>query len=178
MALKSILAKKNYYIFVDGGCIDNGKKNARAAFSVIFEKHHIFNTCKLLKNKPTNNRAELQAILHSFKIINNNQSEFKNHCITIVSDSMYSINCIDNWSQKWIINGFKASNGKIISNKDLVQDILNIKQKLQLNGLFITFQHINSHQAKPYNINSLEYKLWYYNYLVDLNIKQLLKTIT
>ena len=125
-------------IYTDGACKNNGKKNAIAGIG-IYVKDKI-NFSEKLFGKQTNQRAELYAILKAFQLININS--YKN--IIIVSDSMYSINCITKWSKNWIKNGWKDSNKKSIKNKDLIEPIYSIyNQKTN-----IIFKHIYSHTDK------------------------------
>ena len=174
-SLKMNLVKPNYFVFVDGGALRNGKKDAIAGYSVHFENHSIFNTTKEVTDNPTNNRAELLSILCAFNLINTNYNQFINNKIVIVSDSMYSINCITSWSNKWLKNGFRTSSGNQVLNKDIIQDLLMIKDEINDKKVDIVFKHVKSHTVAPIDKNSIEYKIWFYNNLVDSNITTLLK---
>ena len=68
--------------------------------------------------RQTNQRAELTAILRALEALPRNRTT------EIVTDSQYSINCVLNWSPKWISNGWKTAAGKPVENKDLVESIL------------------------------------------------------
>ena len=89
---------------------------------------------------------------------------------------MYSIKCINNtWSKKWLRNGFKTSVGKDVLNKEIIMEILKIKEEIKQKKINISFKHIFSHQPPPQDIESNEYKFWYFNNLVDSNITKLLQ---
>jgi ribonuclease HI len=169
-----IKLKSEYLVFVDGGALNNGKNNSLAGFSVYFDNHDIFNTTKMVNDNPTNNVAELSSILYAFNIINTNYKEFLNNKIVIVSDSMYAIKCTTTWADKWVDNNFKKINGKTISNKDLVSNIINQRNNIKKKGIDISFKHIKSHTPPPDLDNEIEYKIWYYNNLVDSKITELL----
>jgi ribonuclease HI len=168
-------SKEDYFVFVDGGALRNGKTDASAGFSVHFEKHQIFNTTEKLINNHTNNHAELASILYSFNVINTNYKEFTNNNIIVVSDSMYSIKCITSWSKKWVKNDFKTSIGKNVANKEIIQEILKVKNEIREKRIEVLFHHIKSHTVAPGNKESTEYKIWFYNNLVDSNISSLLR---
>ena len=164
------------YIFTDGGCKRNGNQNSKAAYSVFFTENQDspffqFNTSQHFTEEPTNNRAELSGILYIFKTIYENKTLFQNKHITICTDSMYSINCIEKWSKNWLLNNWKNSKGKDVKNKELIEKILNYHADLQFN---ITFKHIFSHTAAPSDQNTLSYHLWFGNNKVDENINKLL----
>ena len=65
-----------------------------------------------------------------------------------------------------------------VENLEIIQEILNIYEKLLKNNFQIKFKHVNSHQIKPKNINinsgyniekSYEYFLWFGNDMADKN---------
>jgi ribonuclease HI len=182
----SLLEKKNtnqeesntIYIFTDGGCKNNGKKNAVAGYGVFFSddtssNYFDFNTNGLVIQDPSNQRAELTAILKSFQIINDNKSLFENKDIILVTDSIYCINCITKWSKNWKSNGWKTSKGEPIKNQDLIQEIIGLFESNQ-NFCKIQFKHVFSHLKEPEEKNTLQYFLWYGNKRVDENISQIL----
>lgn len=181
--IEPIKDQNELYIFSDGNCKGNGKKHAKAGYSVIFMDKNSdsdsdnslfskFNKTRLLVSEPTNNKAELSGIKYIFKCISENQDLFKDKKNIICTDSMYSINCIDKWSKTWIKNGWKNSKNEEVKNKELIQEICTLKDNI--NNINITFKHIMSHTKEPQDKNSLEWLLWYGNNKVDSNINELL----
>lgn len=167
---------KLLYIFSDGNCKSNGKKNARGGYSVYFGKELPFlqfNMTSLggVTHIPTNNIMELNSILYIFKTLSENLSLFKDINIVIVSDSQYSINAITKWSDNWIKNGWKNSKGEEVKNKELIQEILELKNKTSGN---VKFKHVFSHLKEPKNKESLEWFIWNGNNIVDTNINKML----
>ncbi len=163
------------YIFTDGGCISNGKKNAKAAYSVFFTKDpdspfFCFNKTKSLSN-PSNNKAELYGIKVVFKTISENIDLFKKRNIIICTDSMYSIKCIETWSKNWIKNNWKNSKGEDVKNQDIIKEILEYKKNLSIS---VSLKHVFSHTKAPVDKSSLQYTIWEGNNIVDENIKNLL----
>lgn len=165
-------------IFTDGNCKNNGKKKSKAGFSIFFDDttlHNKFSTTQILEtDEPTNNKAELTAILCVFKILDYNREEFVGRNITICSDSMYSLNCINKWYINWIRNDWKTSNNQSVKNKEIIQKIIDLKKIVSLHGINITFKHISAHKKEPVDRFSLEHKLWYGNNYVDQEINKLL----
>jgi ribonuclease HI len=162
----------NLYIYSDGGCVFNGKKNAKAGYSVYCKEFEIFNKTREITSNPSNNCAELSGIRHIFKILFENQNLFNKKEIFIVTDSKYSIDCVSKWSDNWIKNGWVNSKKEPVKNKELIQEILEYKNKIELN---VEFKHIFSHTVEPSNKESLEHTLWYGNKICDDNITKLLK---
>lgn len=166
------------YIFSDGNCKGNGKKYAKAGYSVFFNDDadslfYKFNKTRLVVSDPTNNKAELSGIKYAFKTISENQELFKDKKNIICTDSMYSINCIDKWSKSWSKNGWKNSKGQEVKNKELIQDILTLRDSIN-QDIKISFKHIPSHTQEPLDKKSLEWLFWYGNNKVDSNINELL----
>jgi len=167
------------YIFSDGNCKGNGKKNARGGYSVYFGEtlsFSQFNTTIIDTNQPTNNKLELSGILYIFKVLAENPSLFKDINVVIVSDSLYSIKCIDVWSKCWAKNGWKNSKKQDVKNKELIQEILNLKYQVNVKNQCITkFRHVFSHQQEPEDKSSIEWKLFNGNCIVDTNINKMLE---
>ena len=95
--------------------------------------------------RQTNQRAELTAILRAL------DTTPRDRDVTIVTDSQYSINCVTAWSMNWRRNGWKTSSGKLVENKDLVENILaKIEER---NGLQsqTQFEWIKGHNKDPGN---------------------------
>ena len=101
----------NINIYTDGACINNGKKNAKAGIGIYISDD--FTISEKLIGLPTNQRAELYAILKELLIID--ILNYKN--INIYTDSMYSINCITKWVKGWKKNDWKDSKKKMLKIK-------------------------------------------------------------
>ncbi len=167
------------YVFSDGNCKGNGKKYAKAGYSVFFtddqeSPYFKLNKTRLVVSEPTNNKAELSGIKYIYKTMKENLELFRDKKTIICTDSMYSINCIDKWSKNWIKNGWKSSKGEEVKNKELIQEILEFKDIVSQENIKITFKHVYGHTKEPSDKESLEWKLWYGNYMVDSKINELL----
>ena len=87
------------YVYTDGACSNNGKKNARAGFGVYFGKDDPRNASESYNGPQTNNVAELLAIIKALTIL---RQEIDNgEKIIIYSDSTYSIRCCTEYGEKW-----------------------------------------------------------------------------
>lgn len=169
------------YIYSDGNCKGNGKSYAKAGYSVHFtddkeSKLYKFNKTKLISTLPTNNKAELSGVKQIYKTIYENQELFMNKECTICTDSQYSINCIEIWYKNWIKNDWKNNKKEPVKNRELIEDIIKIKDKISKN-VIVNFKHVFGHTKEPINKQSLEWKCWYGNNKVDTNINELFKLI-
>lgn len=117
---------------------------------------------------------ELSAIKYIFKTLCENTHVFKNINVVIISDSQYSINAITKWSDNWIKNEWKNAKKQEVKNKELIQDILELKNKT-IGNLNVKFIHLFSHQKEPKDKESLEWKLYNGNRIVDTNINKTLE---
>lgn len=98
-------------IYTDGSCLGNP---GRGGWAYVCPEH------SQVKNSgsevmTTNNRMELKAIIEALKVPG---------VSTIVTDSQYCKMGIEEWSKKWIKNGWKASNGKQVKNVDLWKELM------------------------------------------------------
>lgn len=150
---------KTTFVACDGGCTANGKKNAKAGYGVFFGDNNPLNVSAKVIGKQTNQVAELTAIVKALEIL------IKTECkerVEIITDSMYSIKCIDVWGRNWMKNGWKTANGKPVQNKELVNTAIELSNKLN-----VKFVHVKSHKTASKDVNSREYTLWYYNDCAD-----------
>jgi ribonuclease HI len=126
-------------VYTDGGCINNGSKNAIAGCGIYFKKDDVRNTSfKLEKTnnyKITNNRAELKAILHAISILEPEIN--KGETIVIHTDSKYSITSFtsDNLEKKVPSN--VPNYDYVLAGNNICKAYPNIK-----------FHHIKAHTGK------------------------------
>lgn len=129
---KEVQDNVDYYVYTDGSCINNGKKNAKAGMGIYFGKNDPRNFSKRVVGKQSNNTGELGAIYNLYNIIKNDIANNKK--ITIVTDSKYAIRCITSYGQKCDNDGWT----KDIPNKELVKKTFNLyKDKNNVNFIYI-----------------------------------------
>ena len=114
---------KHYEIWTDGSAKCNGKSGAVAAAAWIcyLEGEKIIEKAFLIKDKQTNQRAELEAVISACKetILNDDDK------LTIHTDSAYIINCINQkWYINWLKNGWKNAKKNPVANKDLWEQLI------------------------------------------------------
>ncbi len=134
----------NLIVFTDGSARGNGKKHAVAGYAVVWPYHTEMNHSARLSDNElhTNNRAEYNAVLSAIK----QADEIDSLCtktLIVYTDSMLLINSLTNWIHKWKINNWRKSDGEIISNLDLVQELdINMKKRK------VAFRHVMAHTGK------------------------------
>lgn len=125
------------YIYTDGACINNGKRNAKSSIGIYFGENDSRNVSKTISGKQTNNTAELSAILYVYPIIKKDLAFGKE--FVIVSDSEYAIKCATTYGEKCAKKDWNVD----IPNKELVKEVY--ETYLHKN---VTFMHIRSHTGK------------------------------
>lgn len=125
----------DYYVYTDGACSNNGKDNAFAGIGIFFGMNDNRNISKNIEGKQTNNTAELNAIIETYNIIENDIINGKK--IAIVSDSEYAIKCVSSYGEKCFLKHWNVD----IPNKELVK----IAYELYKNKRNIKFIHIKAH---------------------------------
>ena len=116
------------YVYTDGGCSNNGKRNAVAGIGIFFGIGDPRNVSRRIEGKQTNNTAELTAILEAYPLI----------CLDkhiIVSDSEYAIRCATSYGDKCEKQGWPD-----IPNKDLVKRVYELYK-----GSSVQFLHVKAH---------------------------------
>jgi ribonuclease HI len=124
-------------IYTDGSCSKNGSVDAKAGIGVHFATRNnltfrdISEPLGVEGHKPTNQRAELKAILEALRLVKEVDRK-----IIIYTDSEYAIKCITQWYPTWLAQN-KLDKKK---NIDLIKPIAQYYQ-----ALTVEFRHINSH---------------------------------
>ncbi|WBW72405.1 ribonuclease H Rnh1 [Schizosaccharomyces osmophilus] len=100
-------------VYTDGSSLGNGKHGAAAGYGVYFGPGDPRNHSeRLLAGEQTNNRAELQAIIHALE---NTSGD-----VIIRADSKYSIQALTVWNQKWKKTNYMTSSSTPVKNVDLI----------------------------------------------------------
>ena len=130
-------------IFCDGSARGNGQKGARAGYGVaVLLDGYIFKKISVklpAEEQQTNQRAELQAFFHAFRIVKERQSP-----TTIYTDSMYSINCITVWAPGWIKKGWKKADGKPVLHQDIIEPMVALYEEIKP---LLMIKHVKGHQT-------------------------------
>lgn len=157
------------HIFTDGSTFNNQSKsgNRKGGVGVFFGQDDPRNisfglkeTSSLGKIKVTNNVCELTACIKAIETIISTEKVIGKQII-IYTDSMYIVNSIANWASGWERNGWKKDGGKI-SNLELIKKLYYYSINMG-----IIFRHVDAHTSEPRNKNSLEWKIWYGNFMAD-----------
>lgn len=132
---------KKIKIFTDGSCKNNGKPNATGGYGIYFPDGEFPNISKPFTINPiTNQRSELWAIFIAMKITVDDFDK-----IIIYSDSLYSINCLTEWSNKWLKNGWKNSQQDDVKNRNILEPMV-ILYNENLNKF--RFNFVKSHTGR------------------------------
>jgi ribonuclease HI len=104
-------------IYCDGACEPN-PGNAGSGIAVYRDGKLAELWYGLYNPEGTNNTAELQALYHALRIA---QQEIEaDRTVQVLSDSQYSINCIQTWAVGWEKKGWKKAGGEI-KNLEIIQ---------------------------------------------------------
>lgn len=99
-------------------------------------------------SRQTNQRAELTAILRALEIVPRNRD------VVIITDSKYAIDCVTEWFINWRRNGWKTASGKVVENKDIIENVLSkIEERAKL-VVRTNFEWIKGHANHPGNVEA------------------------
>lgn len=95
----------------------------------------------------TNNEGELTAVTEALKIVSLKHPDVKK--ITILSDSQYAVRGITEFLPRWVVNGYKKSDGTEVKNIPSWQNVYNTMQALQnkQNPPEITIKWVKGHNG-------------------------------
>jgi len=118
-------------IQVDGACRHNGRSIAIGGVGAVIvnrwgKTKGFSNHMDNYYNTPTNQRAELTAIIFALEIALSKRQTLRTApkvSIRIFSDSKYAVDSMTEWIHGWRKNGWMNSGGLPVSNQDLLQEI-------------------------------------------------------
>lgn len=158
-----------YNLYTDGGCINNGKINAKAKYAFLIyniekekveytEKGNVIRKIIKLNGKeviymPSSSRAELLAIVKGLEYF---LSKNIKDTINLYTDSQYCFNTITKWVIDWEENNELHKKAHV----DLLLRLLKCMESLN-----IVANHINSHISKPKE--PAKQLHWNFNNVVD-----------
>ena len=134
-------------IFCDGACKGNGQRGAVGGWAFAFwpgaargepatagaEKLGLGPS----HEPPTNQRAELKALLESLKF-----AATLSQPVTIYTDSMYAMNCATVWGPSWKKADWKRSSGEPLQNLDLIRPLVDVWMSKR-----VAIRHVRGHQT-------------------------------
>ena len=128
---------KEVTLYADGCSLDNPGPGGWAAILVYngVEK-------EITGGEPmsTNNRAELQAVIDGLKAL-------KKPCkVTVVSDSKYVVQGMQEWVTGWSRRGWKTASGDPVKNRELWEALVEAVKPHQM-----TWQWVKGHAGHHYN---------------------------
>ena len=151
---KSSVAKKSSYssnisaatkvtaeiqIYCDGACSPNPGKSGtglavyqQGKISVLYYG--------LYQANGTNNTAELNGLLYSFKLAKNYLESVEQ--VQVLSDSKYSIDCITKWAKGWQKKGWTRGKGEEIKNVNLIKECFSLYQEIKQK---LVISHVKGH---------------------------------
>jgi uracil-DNA glycosylase len=162
------------WVFTDGGSKGNGKLNCNASWGFYVTDGCSCADARGLVDelvipgkvyKSSNNRGELTAIYNALQYVVSNQAAYSFDRILIVSDSEYSIKCLDLWSPKWFADPVLHNLAEKM-NVDIIRPARAILEQLR-EARPVTFRHVRSHKAAPADTESADWFIWKCNDIVD-----------
>lgn len=158
------------YVYVDGSTFNNARKNpfSKGGIGVFFGDEDKRNISEPFYLKPvTNNRCELYACIKAIESYAASKNlEKQKYSLNIYCDSMYVINSVTKWINRWKYNGWKTSKGTDVENKELIVWIDKLLQTYCSN-ISIRFIHVRAHKSPPKDKRSEAYFHWYGNHMAD-----------
>jgi ribonuclease HI len=114
----------NVFFFTDGACSGNP---GPGGWGVVMRQGDSLEHKSGFCHETTNNRMEMTAVVEALDRARTLEGVTD---VYVVSDSMYVLNGITDWSKKWVLNGWRTSQKKPVENQAIWEDILELVDKL------------------------------------------------
>ena len=129
--------------FTDGACPNNGRHAKVAGAGVAFPERPELNVSERITSNPTNNRAELTAILRALEVADDTIDTARRRPIIIYTDSQLCIDSLTKWIGGWKKNGWLKRDKTAVLNDDLLKAVDARMQRRR-----VTFVHVRAHTGK------------------------------
>ncbi|KAK6503039.1 hypothetical protein TWF481_008074 [Arthrobotrys musiformis] len=159
---RSLGSPKHILIYTDGACSNNGKEDAAAGCAFYYrpagtkasgERTTGVVSFRLENHGPnglpglqTSNRAELRAVIAALQYrvwhYRRGKPGEARKRIVIATDSEYVVLGITTWIKNWQENGWLNSNGRLVANRDLWDELLKVIGRLGRHGTKVQFWRI------------------------------------
>jgi ribonuclease HI len=115
-----------------------GKPKVGGYAGVMVSGNHVMAFVGRDEKAKDNDHMELQALVSGLRQINTPAR------VNITSDSKYVVNGVNSWLSNWKRNGWKTANGKEIANKELWQEVADMK-----NTHIVKAEWVKGHKDNP-----------------------------
>lgn len=142
-------------IYCDGSSLGNPGPGAWAVVALDTDKKLVWEYGEKRDNV-TNNQMELQACIFALKLIlTSSQKANKKDTYTstyeLRLDSKYVIQGATEWLNNWVKNNWKNSQKKVVLNKDLWQEVLDLKNHINSLHVKLKWTHVYGHSGEEWN---------------------------
>ena len=144
---------RQFLIYTDGACLDNGSVNPRAGCSFVFKpstqqpQRPGYVRLPLEHGGPTgevhmqtSNRAELRAVIAALRFRIWTGEGFNS--LVIATDSEYVVEGVTSWVRGWLRRGWRTSTGAAVKNRDLWECLLGEIERWDGDGMQVKFWRI------------------------------------
>jgi ribonuclease HI len=100
-----------------------------------------------IEDTPTNNVAELQAMIEAYKYLTENPVDN----VLILSDSQYVKNGLQKWVKNWKRNDWIKPDGEPVANRGLWETFLEWEEKIKALGLKVKVDWVKGHSGNVGN---------------------------
>ena len=124
-------------MYTDGACKGNP---GIGGWGVFIQKENAQADLYGFDIKTTNNKMELTAVIEGLKNLQLNTE------VTVITDSQYVKNGINQWIFNWKKNGWKTAAKKSVKNKDLWKELDDLVEKYS-----VDWEWVRGHSGNPGN---------------------------
>lgn len=131
-------------IHTDGACLGNPGPGGYAAVLRRYENGGVVKTAFIKGGEAhtTNNRMELKAAIMALRKLRPDEPL----PIIVRSDSQIVVKGMNEWTARWISNGWRTANRKTVENQDLWKELV-----AETSGRMVSFEWVRGHNGDEFN---------------------------
>ena len=134
-------------IYTDGACSGNQNETNIGGWGAVLEYGQHKKELYGGQINTTNNRMEMTALLSALRAMKR-----EGLTIRVFSDSSYLMDCFrQRWYLGWQKNNWKTTKNEDVKNRDLWQELADLKNALMVHGFYIRIIKIKGHTGNTFN---------------------------
>lgn len=122
-------------IYVKSICSQQTRSGVYCAVFVLDGK--LFKTETIQIKNTTNNECEMLAAIYALNFVANKSKDVTKADISVFSSSEYLVKGINEWINRWVINGWIGASGKSVTNKDWWRNLDSLKKRTGANFYWV-----------------------------------------
>jgi ribonuclease HI len=149
-AFEHLELPQDIHVYTHGSALNNGGRDARAGYAVVFSDHPDRNVDGLLPgHNQTNNRAAYMAAVQALQAAD--EIDSAQACTLVLhTNCLLLINSMTKWLPRWKVHGWRTKAGRPVKNRDLIEELDHLSKARVIRWVHVPAQADGAEDASPH----------------------------